>query len=248
MGCLWFQETDALFIPEGWWHQVDSADLTIAINHWWKPVSAATLAPDAAPYHLRSILRTMAELRCTQLLKLVMPLPLNAVDNSCGDGEVALGHGVREVAGEGIEARALAVLVLAVGRKVNETRTLPNSETESSSRARRGVSDQHSDDGEGIGGIEPGLLPMSRVDLALGLQDDVTRVFAALMPSALKRVLLAIAVRFPRTLEMLLLHALSPAAAELLTSKLERDDAALLADGLDARRVPFSHASTVNTF
>uniref|UniRef100_A0A0D3EUL5 JmjC domain-containing protein n=1 Tax=Oryza barthii TaxID=65489 RepID=A0A0D3EUL5_9ORYZ len=27
---------DALFIPEGWYHQVDSDDLTIAINFWWK--------------------------------------------------------------------------------------------------------------------------------------------------------------------------------------------------------------------
>lgn len=227
---------------------MDSADLTIAVNHWWKPVSAAILAPDAAPYHLRSILRTMAELRCTQLVKLVLPLSLNAEDGSSGEAGVDLGHGAREVAGEASEARALAVLVLAVGRKVDGERPPSISETEgNSSCTRREVSDHQRNDGEGIGGNDQVLVPEIGVETELGLQDDVTRVFAALTPSALKRVLLATALRFPRTLEMLLLHALSPAAAELLTSKLERDDTALLADGLDSQRVPLHNASTVRT-
>ncbi|GAX81986.1 hypothetical protein CEUSTIGMA_g9414.t1 [Chlamydomonas eustigma] len=32
------KEGDALFIPCGWWHQVDSTDVTIAINFWWEAV------------------------------------------------------------------------------------------------------------------------------------------------------------------------------------------------------------------
>ena len=26
---------DALFLPEGWWHAVASAELTVAVNYWW---------------------------------------------------------------------------------------------------------------------------------------------------------------------------------------------------------------------
>lgn len=55
----------------------------------------------------------------------------------------------------------------------------------------------------------------------LGLQHSLTRVLAALSPGALCRVLLAMAERFPGTLEALLLHALPPAAAEVLLRKLE---------------------------
>lgn len=30
------QAGDAIFIPEGWWHQIDSTDVTIAVNFWWQ--------------------------------------------------------------------------------------------------------------------------------------------------------------------------------------------------------------------
>ncbi|KAI3801029.1 hypothetical protein L1987_29129 [Smallanthus sonchifolius] len=30
------QAGDALFIPEGWFHQVDSENLTVAVNFWWQ--------------------------------------------------------------------------------------------------------------------------------------------------------------------------------------------------------------------
>ena len=52
-----------------------------------------------------------------------------------------------------------------------------------------------------------------------------------LTPHSLQSVLGLAAIALPRTIEALLLHALRPAAAELLTRKLERADEALLRAG-----------------
>lgn len=49
----------------------------------------------------------------------------------------------------------------------------------------------------------------------------MTQILCALEPCDLQQVLLLMAQRVPRTLQGLLLHALSPAAAEVLTQKLE---------------------------
>ena len=38
---------DAVFIPEGWWHQVDSSDHTIAVNFWWQSAMARILGAGA---------------------------------------------------------------------------------------------------------------------------------------------------------------------------------------------------------
>ncbi|VAH80505.1 unnamed protein product [Triticum turgidum subsp. durum] len=48
---------DALFIPEGWYHQVDSDDLTIAINFWWKSRIMTEMLEHMDAYYLRRILR-----------------------------------------------------------------------------------------------------------------------------------------------------------------------------------------------
>lgn len=37
------QAGDAVFIPEGWWHQIDSSDITIAVNFWWQSPFGAGL-------------------------------------------------------------------------------------------------------------------------------------------------------------------------------------------------------------
>ena len=36
------QEGDGIFIPAGWWHQIDSVDNTIAVNYWW-PATMVTV-------------------------------------------------------------------------------------------------------------------------------------------------------------------------------------------------------------
>ena len=59
-----------------------------------------------------------------------------------------------------------------------------------------------------------------------GLDDPITCILASLRPGNIRPVLAAMSQHVPRTLEALLLHALPPAAAELLTQKLEQADAA----------------------
>lgn len=54
----------------------------------------------------------------------------------------------------------------------------------------------------------------------------IAQVFTILDPSDLKQVLLVMAKYFPRTLEVLVLHKLSPLAAEVLTSKFDEMDSA----------------------
>ncbi|KAK3267171.1 hypothetical protein CYMTET_24258 [Cymbomonas tetramitiformis] len=65
----------------------------------------------------------------------------------------------------------------------------------------------------------------SRLVDATAARCVVEDTFASLTPTALQRVLYAMAHTFPRSLERLVLHGLSPAACELLTSKLEEADA-----------------------
>uniref|UniRef100_A0A8R7TXP3 JmjC domain-containing protein n=1 Tax=Triticum urartu TaxID=4572 RepID=A0A8R7TXP3_TRIUA len=59
---------DALFIPEGWYHQVDSDDLTIAINFWWKSRIMTEMLEHMDAYYLRRILRRLVD---TEMNKIV---------------------------------------------------------------------------------------------------------------------------------------------------------------------------------
>lgn len=65
----------------------------------------------------------------------------------------------------------------------------------------------------------------------LGLGAASVRQMAALDAWALRRVLLRLARRFPRTLEAFLTIGLTPAAAELLTARFEAADAQLAQQG-----------------
>lgn len=48
---------DALFIPEGWFHQVDSEVLTIAVNFWWRSMTISGMLEHMDAYYLRRILK-----------------------------------------------------------------------------------------------------------------------------------------------------------------------------------------------
>ncbi|KAI5680218.1 hypothetical protein M9H77_01445 [Catharanthus roseus] len=52
---------DALFLPEGWYHQVDSECLTIAVNIWWRSDMMYSLLEHMDSYYLRRILRSFAK-------------------------------------------------------------------------------------------------------------------------------------------------------------------------------------------
>ncbi|KAK9823201.1 hypothetical protein WJX72_001067 [[Myrmecia] bisecta] len=140
---------DALFIPEGWWHQIDSAGVTMAVNFWWDSPLAALAGTPADAYCLRRLMGSLLDSRKQQLLAQVMPFHFHTAAQA---GEP---HG------------------------------------------------------------------------------------PALDPLPLRRVLLALAEHFPRSLSVLLMHGLTPAAAELLTGRFEAADAQLVEQGMHQEQQSF---------
>lgn len=53
------QAGDALFIPEGWWHQVESKGVTIAVNFWWASDFEQRLGGHMDAYYLRRLVHSM---------------------------------------------------------------------------------------------------------------------------------------------------------------------------------------------
>ena len=70
-----FQAGDALFIPEGWWHQVDSQDMTIAVNFWWRSAFSKSLQPHMHAYYLRRVMDGLLDLERHRAVQSVRPLP-----------------------------------------------------------------------------------------------------------------------------------------------------------------------------
>ena len=68
-----WQAGDALFIPEGWWHQVDSQDMTIAINFWWRSAFSKSLQPHMYAYYLRRIMDSLLDEERHKALQSVRP-------------------------------------------------------------------------------------------------------------------------------------------------------------------------------
>ncbi|KAL3673481.1 hypothetical protein V7S43_001191 [Phytophthora oleae] len=53
---------DALVIPEGWWHQVDSDEFTIAVNYWWDGVREQLVSDQRmVPYYARVMLEELVK-------------------------------------------------------------------------------------------------------------------------------------------------------------------------------------------
>ncbi|ETW00878.1 hypothetical protein, variant 1 [Aphanomyces invadans] len=50
----------ALYIPEGWWHQVHSASFTVAVNYWFDGMRSRLLAqPTMVPYYARVVVEDL---------------------------------------------------------------------------------------------------------------------------------------------------------------------------------------------
>ena len=82
-GSVLAQAGDAVFIPEGWWHQVDSQDTTIAVNFWWHSAFAQSLQPHMHQYYLRRIVDGLLDWQRSKALAAVLPHPqLQALQNT----------------------------------------------------------------------------------------------------------------------------------------------------------------------
>lgn len=69
------QASDALFLPEGWWHQVDSAGVTIAVNFWWRSLFDRLLGGPMDAYLLRRATQSLTDARKAELLRQLSPQP-----------------------------------------------------------------------------------------------------------------------------------------------------------------------------
>ncbi|KAF9682932.1 hypothetical protein SADUNF_Sadunf05G0159200 [Salix dunnii] len=249
------QAGDALFIPEGWFHQVDSGDFTIAVNFWWKSNIMSNKLEHMDAYYLRRILRSSNYLDLVILFSLTCFIGLpnqcyefkidgqrngqnqalpkaspgaeklkrhtcellsNGADHGCCDLNPACKkQGLQEKdlklhELEPFSLQALHELVSVVHDRVNitdQSQCIQSTPPDDSK-----VSEKH----------ESNKTLTTRYFF---LEDDpVAKILWTLDPSTLQNVLLAMAHNFPRTLEAMILHLLSPVGAEVLTRKFDEVD------------------------
>ncbi|WCJ21600.1 2-oxoglutarate (2OG) and Fe(II)-dependent oxygenase superfamily protein [Euphorbia peplus] len=222
---------DALFIPEGWYHQVDSEDLTIAVNIWWRSNIMSSMSEHMDSYYLRRILRRLTDKEMDHILSktssglekqnIHSPQLLSSAGEDQGRSGLVL-ENEKDLLGKEQQQRlnlhvlepftlqALHKLVSLVHDRINMT---DQSQSEQSTSAKVSAVDLKVQHNKTV-----------RSELFLMEDDPVAKALWTLDPHTLQNVLLAIAHNFPRTLEALVLHLLSPVGAEILTKKFEEMD------------------------
>ncbi|KAL5712435.1 hypothetical protein ACHQM5_014608 [Ranunculus cassubicifolius] len=216
---------DALFIPEGWFHQVDSDDLTIAVNYWWQSRIMSAMLEHMDAYYLRTILRRLVNNEMDHMLAGA------SVCNGLSEKQVEKKIGCEQTGSQGSDAddhsethdnknsnpmlhqlkppalQALHELISLVHNSVNvapKNKAVPSTSTDISPN----------DENKKISSVNSFCLE----------DDSVAYIFWSLEALELRNVLLAMAHNFPRTLETLVLHVLSPVGAEILTRRFEEID------------------------
>ncbi|XP_050203422.1 lysine-specific demethylase JMJ31 [Mercurialis annua] len=222
---------DALFIPEGWFHQVDSDDLTIAVNIWWRSNVMCSMLEHMDAYYLRRIMKRLTDKEMNHMLPKTSSPPDMRKMHTCelmsngkadsSHSDSGFVHTCQETDLQGrdkdhrinlhmlepFSLQALHELVSLVHDRVNLTDL--NQPVKSTSTNDSVVSSQHD----------------KTVRSIFVLDDDpVAKILWTLGPHILQNVLLAMASNFPRTLEALVLHLLSPIGAEVLTQKFDEMD------------------------
>ncbi|XP_027184353.1 uncharacterized protein LOC113782659 isoform X3 [Coffea eugenioides] len=204
---------DALFIPEGWYHQVDSETLTIAVNFWWRSDMMSGLSDHMDSYYLRRILRRLIDKEMNQLLHLPSLVDDKIDGNQSDQPKTRVPGGVqlRQMSVlhemDQLAVSALQKLVSLVHERVNPNQ--PVNSTPANNLAVEGKDESNE---------------IMKPDLFNLKDDPVALLLWTLQPLALRCVLLAMAHNFPRTLEALILLVLSPVGAEVLTRKFEEMD------------------------
>ncbi|TXG63719.1 hypothetical protein EZV62_010713 [Acer yangbiense] len=234
---------DALFIPEGWFHQIDSDNLTVAVNFWWRSNIMSSLSEHMDSYYLRRILRRnfykhyegnlYLKLGQNQVLdkassagterpkKHICELHYNkepdqsdhGLDQSCkrqnlkekGLQQKILLHELGPY-----PLQALHEIVSLVHDHVNVADLSQHMQSTSTTNSELTVKDQCRN------------IVATRL---FRLEDDpIAKILWTLEPCILQDVFLSMAHNFPRTLEALILHLLSPVGAEVLTRKFDEMD------------------------
>ncbi|CAM6030660.1 unnamed protein product, partial [Sphagnum balticum] len=233
---------DALFIPEGWYHQVDSANVTIAVNFWWESESSAKLGTHMDAYLLRRVLANLVDLEKEKMIKEVSklsPLHVMALDvqasqppDKCLQAHTLKlnNNAMGRISGEETKGRRKYVVENLTATESEYLRTLVLSVSTSTPTNNKagGTAGKH-------GEVSSANIDMKVSDCTLNVgfskgfegsrrKDCIAEIFSALDPRVLQRLMLVMVSEFPRTFEALILNGLSPAASELLTRRFEEMD------------------------
>ncbi|KAL1547193.1 hypothetical protein AAHA92_23699 [Salvia divinorum] len=223
---------DALFIPEGWFHQVDSEDLTIAVNFWWQSNMISGMPEHMDAYYLRRILKRLTDKEMDRMLSLTSTSKVNHMigasgqssneNAGCCDEDFNLNH--QEVGGkeklepgfslrelEPHELRSLHELISLVHEQIN-CQPANNIATYQSVFKEEAVK------------------KLDKANLHNLEDDPIANIVWNLEPHVFQIVFLTMAHNFPRTLEAFVLHALSPVGVEVLTRKFEQMDQRITPD------------------
>ncbi|XP_021764348.1 uncharacterized protein LOC110728972 [Chenopodium quinoa] len=254
---LTLQAGDDLFIPEGWFHQVDSDQLTIAVNFWWRSNMMSNMLEHMDVYYLRSILRRLIDKEMNQMLQKtydagsgkLRDCGSEAPDNGKTDSQGILAHQKHEnkinlnVKPHDLAPLALEALhellslvhdgVSAVSHQpctsTSDSRVIPDRNGKNTmvtksycpSAATQDQCTSRSDSGV-IPDKDSKNVPIS--NLCRLKDDSIASILWNLNPLDLLTVFMAMVNSFPRTLEALILHMLSPVGAEVLTRKFDELD------------------------
>lgn len=190
---------DALFIPEGWFHQVDSESLTVAVNFWWRSEIMSGMSEHMDSYYLRRILKRLTDKEMNRMLCKNIPCVSNNSSSEQSDNKkmnICDGNMLHDL--EACALKSLHELVSLVHDRVSAA-----------------------DLSNGIDDMEKKI----EISELYYLEDDpVANTIWALEPLNLQKMFLAMVHHFPRTLEALVLHLLSPVGAEVLTRKFDEMD------------------------
>ncbi|XP_060181128.1 lysine-specific demethylase JMJ31 isoform X2 [Lycium barbarum] len=216
---------DALFIPEGWFHQVDSEVLTIAVNFWWRSMTIAGMSEHMDAYYLRRILKRLTDKEMNKMLH----FPSGSMDETMSYTTSQPNNAYKDHGYQGIstncgkkssndELRSKVILKdlePSASQSLNELISLvhdrlnPSKLTGSTDNSSAGKNDETNKSKEESCGIN---------------DDPVANLILTLHPLTIHSVFLAMAKFFPRTLEALVLHGLTPVGSEILTRKFEEMD------------------------
>ncbi|KAB2016126.1 hypothetical protein ES319_D08G075400v1 [Gossypium barbadense] len=224
------QAGDALFIPEGWFHQVDSDELTMAVNYWWRSSIMSSLADHMDAYYLRRILRRLTDREMDQvLLKGSTPTwrqeskPHLLCDECNVDHSLDQAGQSKDLKRKEQEQHSLLLHELrpCALQALHELVALVHD--------RVNASDQNqpvsSDSTNGLMCSKTNEQDKTLTTEIFHLEEDpVAKILWILEPGIFKDIFLAMAHNFPRTLEALVLHLLSPVGAEVLTRKFDEID------------------------
>ncbi|XP_042988135.1 uncharacterized protein LOC122315900 isoform X3 [Carya illinoinensis] len=230
------QAGDALFIPEGWFHQVDSDDLTIAINFWWQSNMMSRMSEDSEhmdAYYLRRILRRLTDKEMDHALSKTPSTGMGKIKRQLSklpsNGKVD--HLENELDGA-FEKTILKGKELQHGNMLHELEpvtlqvlhelvSLVHEHVKVSDRCQPAQYTSVNDSDSGVKGENKKVVTANLFHLE---DDQVAKILCTLESSVLQHVFLNMAHNFPRTLEALILHMLSPVGAEVLTRKFDEID------------------------